>query len=223
MPTDVVIVGGGVIGLSIAYRLAIEGVKATLLDRREIGREASWAGAGLIPANTERLKTNASVELRSWSAVLYPEWSAALLEETGINNGYQRTGGVDVALSEDEERDLRSSAGRWRTEGIVFERLAPGDFARVEPALGPEIIAAYFLPDRAQIRNPRHLQALFAASVARGVSFRPSEPVVGFTTRGDRITSVETSSGAVACGTVVVAGSSSTARIIWSPATTVES
>ena len=72
---------------------AARGSPSTVLDRGELGREASWAGAGLIPANTERLRTNPTVELRSWSAVLYPEWSAALREETGIDNGYRRTGG----------------------------------------------------------------------------------------------------------------------------------
>jgi glycine oxidase len=101
--SDVIIVGGGVIGLSIAYVLAREGVLATVLDRRELGREASWAGAGLIPPHTERLAGHPSVELRSWSAVLYPEWSASLHAETGIDNGYRRTGGVDVAGTAQED------------------------------------------------------------------------------------------------------------------------
>ena len=125
MTDDVVIVGGGVIGLSIAYALAREGIRATLLDRQDVGREASWAGAGLIPANPERLKGNATVELRSWSALLYPEWSSALLEETGIDNGYRKTGGIDVALTEQEERDLLSTAGRWPgpEKVVILKRL----------------------------------------------------------------------------------------------------
>lgn len=214
MSSDVVIVGGGAIGLSVAYRLACEGTSVTLFDRREVGREASWAGAGLIPANTERLRTNPTVELRSWSATLYPEWSAALREETGIDNGYRRTGGVDVALTEAEEHDLRSMAGRWKTERIVFERLAPGDFGRVEPALSPELRVAYFLPDRAQVRNPRHLRALTLAGAARGVVFRPGETVVGFEHQGGRVTAVKTSAGAVACGSLVLAAGAWTGGLI---------
>jgi glycine oxidase len=202
---DVVIVGGGIIGLSLAYVLAREGVLATLLDRRELGREASWAGAGLIPPHTERLSMNPAVELRSWSAVLYPEWSAALLEETGLDNGYRRTGGVDVAWTAEEEQALRAASGRWRAEGIAFERMAPGDFARVEPALNPALRVAYYLPDRAQIRNPRHLEALVRATTARGVSLRPHLAVVGFEVEGDRVTALRTIHGRVACGCVVVA------------------
>ncbi len=204
MRSDVVIVGAGVIGLSVAYRLGCEGIQAAIFDRQEIGREASWAGAGLIPANTERLRTNSSTELRSWSAVLYPEWSAALLEATGIDNGYRRTGGVDVAATVDEENDLRSMAGRWRTESIVFERLAPSDFYRVEPALNPNLRVAYFLPDRAQIRNPRHLRALAAAATALGATIQTNQPILGFETSGDRVTAVRTEAETISCGQVLV-------------------
>jgi glycine oxidase len=158
----------------------------------------------LIPANTERLRTNPTVELRSWSAVLYPEWSALLREETGIDNGYRRTGGVDVAFTPREDQELRSMAGRWRTEGVAYERLTPGDFHRVEPALNPDLIAAYFLSDRAQVRNPWHLRALAVAAAKRGVLIRPGEGVVGFERQQGRITGVKTAGGLIPCGSVVL-------------------
>jgi glycine oxidase len=214
MTADVVIVGGGVIGLSIAYRLAREGVVSKLLDRRELGREASWAGAGLIAANTERLRGNPTVELRSWSAALYPEWSGALLEETGVDNGYRRTGGIDLAETEEDEHALRATAGRWRTEGIVFERLTSADLARIEPALARNLRAAYFLPDRAQVRNPRHLRALALAASQRGAQAQPGWEVTGFVTQGDRVTTVQTVHGAVACGTLVVAAGAWTSGLL---------
>ena len=211
---DIIIVGGGVIGLSIAYVLAREGVLTTVLDRRDFGREASWAGAGLIPPYTERLTIHPTVELRSWSALLYPEWSAALKEETGIDNGYRRTGGVDVAWTADEENSLRTAAGRWRIEKIVSERIAPGDFGRVEPALNPALRVAYFLPDRAQIRNPRHLRALSMAGAKRGAVFRPGEPVVGFEASASRVTAVRTALGRHPCGGVVVAAGPWSAELL---------
>ncbi len=202
---DVVIVGGGIVGLSIAYALAREGVKATILDRQEFGRAASWAGAGMIPPYTERLTTNPTLELRSWSAMLYPEWSDDLLEETAIDNGFRRTGGVDVASSKREDDELRSMAGRWRNEKVVYERLAPDDFGRVEPALNPELLVAYYLPDRAQIRNPRHIRALQVSLALRGVDQAAHSEVVGFDREGDRVVAVRTKDGPIACGTVVVA------------------
>jgi glycine oxidase len=213
---DAVIVGGGVIGLSIGYALAREGISCTVLDRRELGREASWAGAGLIPPPSEgRPKLASSIlQLRAWSAELYPRWSAALREETGIDNGYRRTGGVDVARTEAEEAALRATAGRWRLEGIVHERLAPGDHVRVEPALNPEIHLVYFLPDRAQVRNPWHLRALATAAAARGARLAPWSPVERIETRGDRVVAVRTAAGEIPCGQLIVAAGAWSGRLL---------
>ncbi len=204
---DVIIVGGGVIGLSIAYALAREGIVATVLDRRELGREASWAGAGLIPPESEHAQAalHPSVALRSWSASLFPAWSQALRDETGIDNGYRRSGGVDVAATEDEELALKTTAGRWRIEGIVHERLSPADILRVEPALNPSLRLVYFLPDRAQIRNPWHLRALSSAVTRRGARLEPWQAAQHLTQRGRRIVSVQTASGELACGWVIMA------------------
>lgn len=214
MSADVVIVGGGVIGLSIAYRLTSEGVRVVVLDRREMGREASWAGAGLLPANAERIRENPTVELRSWSAVLFAEWSARLREETGIDNGYRRTGGVDVALTEAEAADLHSASGRWKAEGIVFEHLARADHLRVEPGLGPHILSAYFLPDRAQVRNPWHLRALAIAARKRGAELRTHQPALGFETREGRAVAVRVPDGTISCGAVVIAAGAWSERVL---------
>lgn len=208
---DIVIVGGGVIGLSIAYALAREGLRPILLDRREPGREASWAGAGLIPPVADRSPeggvslNNPLAALRAWSARLYPEWSAALQDETGIDPGYRRTGGVDVAWTAREDDALRAAAGQWRAEGIAWERIPPGDYARVEPALNPELRSVYFLPDRAQVRNPRLLAALKAAVVRRGAVLEGYRAALGFTLDGGRVAAVRTESGVIPCGRAILA------------------
>ncbi|CAN5642970.1 glycine oxidase ThiO [soil metagenome] len=201
---DVVIVGGGVIGLSIAYALAREGVSVTVLDRAEPGRAASWAGAGIIAPGSDREIPLAMARLRTRSARLFPGWSQALLDETGIDNGYRRCGGVDVAFTPEQEQALRAAAGRWKLEGITFERLEPCDFERVEPALNPDLRVAYFLPDRAQIRNPRHLKALIVAGGRRGVRIIADRPVTGFDILGGRVHAVQTVQGPLPCGQVVV-------------------
>ena len=119
--------------------------------------------------------------------------------------GYRRTGGVDVAWTDYEERALRATAGRWRAEGIAHERLVPGDYARVEPALNPELKAVYYLPDRAQVRNPRLLQALMAAVSRRGGRLKPWHEVEGFEAHNGRVTAVRTAAGDLPCGMVVMA------------------
>lgn len=202
---DVAVVGGGVVGLSIAYVLAREGVRCAVFDRGRMGREASWAGAGLLPAICERVDSSPLNSLRSWSALLYPEWSVALKESTGVDNGFRRTGGVDVAMTEAEEADLHVAAGRWRREKVVYEKMPPGDYVRVEPALNPALRAVYYLPDRAQIRNPWHLRALEAHLGRSGVQLRPECPVLSLCIAGNRVIGVETAEGRTPCGAAVIA------------------
>jgi glycine oxidase len=211
---EIVIVGGGVIGLAIAYALARDGLAPRVLDRSELGRESSWAGAGLIPPDSREGGENPSVALRSYSARLYPAWSAALREETGIDVGYRRTGGVDVALTDPEDQLLRNAAGQWRAEGIEFERLAPGDITRVEPALQGEVRSAYFLPDRAQVRNPRLLRALLEAVSRRGGGLEPWNAVEGFEIQKGRVVAVRTGLRNVPCSSVVVAAGAWSGRLL---------
>ena len=184
-----------------------DGIKSTVLDRRELGREASWAGAGLIaPLSENRAGTlHPTVALRSWSAELFPQWSAELREQTGIDNGYLRSGGVDVAWTAAEEHELQTTAGRWKVEGIAHERLDASDRPLVEPALNPDLPLVYFLPDRAQVRNPWHLRRLGAAAARHGVQLRPWTAVDRLETRGDKVTAVRTSAGVLACDWVIMA------------------
>ena len=93
--------------------------------------------------------------------------------------------------TEAEAQALRTTAGRWRVEGIVHERLAADDFRRVEPALNPEVRVAYFLPDRAQVRNPWHLRALRGRCPSRGARLEPFQAVDRLETQGDRIVAVQ--------------------------------
>ncbi len=209
---DLIIVGAGVIGLSVAYQLArrAPGSRILVLDRGQPGREASWAGAGLICPTMERPAPDGLSQLRSRSAALYPIWSSNLLEETGLDNGYRCNGGLDVAWTEKEDHDLKVMAGRWRKQGIVCERLEASDIARVVPGLAQDLRAAYFLPDRAQVRNPRHLRALEHACRRRGVVIRNRCPAHGFQIRSGRLEAVQTDHGPIPCGgAVITAGAQS--------------
>ena len=99
MMKDVIVIGGGVIGLSVAYELAGQGVSVKLLEQRALGREASWAGAGILPPGNPAQAESPLARLRGESAVTWPTLSRQLLEETGIDNGFRNCGGLRVALS----------------------------------------------------------------------------------------------------------------------------
>jgi glycine oxidase len=184
---DVLIIGGGVIGLTAAYFLAREHLRVEIVDQSDFGQEASWAGAGILPpGNLERARTPFD-QLRALSAALFPKLSAELKELTGVDNGYLRSGGLEFF-----EPGVSSSAEEWRSEGIACELVKGEDLHRLEPALSPNLKSAYFLPGMAQLRNPRHLQALLAACRLHGVRLRPCCPVVGFEREGRHIKALKT-------------------------------
>src|SRR5262245_62412689 len=145
---DVLILGGGVIGLTAAYFLAREGARVEVLDRGDFGQEASWAGAGILPPGDPARARTPFDQLRAHSAALFPTFSAELRERTGIDNGYVRCGGLEFA------GEGAGSEEEWRGEGITVERLGQQDLARLEPAVAPGHGAVWHLPDMAPLRNP---------------------------------------------------------------------
>jgi glycine oxidase len=193
--TDVLIIGGGVIGLTTAYFLAREGVRVEVVDRGDFGREASWAGAGILPPGHPAQARTPFDQLRAHSSALYPSLSAELRERTQIDNGYVRCGGLEFLGPAGE-----AAAQEWRGEGIAFEALDEKALARLEPNLSPGLGTAVLLPDLAQVRNPRHLKALLAGCASLGVGLCPACPVHGFDRQGDRITAARTMAGRLSAG-----------------------
>lgn len=209
MMSDVLIVGGGVIGLSLAYELAGQGAKVRLVDRGPLGREASWAGAGILTPAAAQPTGDPYLELYRLSGEIYPVWSAALREETGIDNGYRQCGGIYLATSAEQQAELDRSSDLWRAQGIRAQRLDTAGLAQREPALAKGLAGeasrfAWWLADEAQVRNPRHLKALALACARRGVEVSSGLAVEGFEVSGSRVTHAITSTEKLAVGQVCV-------------------
>src|SRR5687768_7454186 len=132
--SDIVIVGGGVIGLTTAYFAAREGARVTVVDKGDFGQESSWAGAGILPPSTLAHARTPVEKLRGHSAELFPTLSAELRELTGIDNGYLRCGGLEFLGSMAE-----AAAEEWHDHGIALELLDETGLARLEPALAPRL------------------------------------------------------------------------------------
>jgi len=202
---DVVVIGGGVIGLSIALELAGQGPAVAVLDQADFGREASWAGAGILPpGNLEAAETPES-QLRSLSHALWQDWAASLQSETGIDTGYVRCGGLEVRTTLPGD-DFRDEIHFWQHEGVCVEELSSKALREVVPEISPTISAAYRLPALGQVRNPRLLKALIAACVTRGVRLCAGTPVIGFDAGQGHINGVRTAAGILRAGRYCVAG-----------------
>lgn len=213
--SDVVIVGGGVIGLSIAYELAKQDVDVTVLEQGAFGQEASWAGAGILPPGGINENNSPYENLRGESAGLWPSLSSELLEETGIDNGFRQCGGIEVRF-DGSQQQLTDEVAEWVLSGAEAFELAPQELHRLEPAISHEAVAAYSLPGLGQVRNPRHVKALLAACALRGVRLISSRPVTGFTRRNGKILSVETPEGPISGGQFCVASGAWSRRVLAS-------
>ena len=179
---DVLIVGGGVIGLTTAYYLARDGATVVLVDRSTPGTEASWAGAGIVPPGNPEGAATPFDRLRSFSSQMFPALSAGLLERTGIDNGYRRCGGIEVF-----ESDSDATVRLWQAEGIEFQPLTTDAARTLEPTVRLPAASAFVLPGMAQVRNPWHLQALIAACATAGVDIRANVEVMRWRTDGTRV------------------------------------
>src|SRR5262245_51443422 len=120
---DVLIVGGGVIGLSLAWELARHGQSVRVIDRGVPGREASWAGAGILPPANRATAIHPYDQLCGLSSELHPEWAKELKSITGIDTGYRRCGGLYLARTLGESAALAAWAADQRALGLRVEQL----------------------------------------------------------------------------------------------------
>ncbi|MCA9047593.1 MAG: FAD-dependent oxidoreductase, partial [Planctomycetaceae bacterium] len=176
--TDVLIVGGGVIGLTAAYRLAAEGLTVTVVDRSRVGTEASWAGAGMLPPGNPHTAGGIEATLRGMSHVEWQGLSQELLDRTGIDNGYRQCGSVQLATTADEAQLLLES---WQKQDIPAELLDRHTLHFHVPNAADNLEYGIFVPDFAQVRNPRHLKALKAACCQLNVTFVECVPDIRLT------------------------------------------
>ncbi len=184
---DVLILGGGIIGLSCAVALADAGLRVEIIERGAFGREASWAGAGIVPPGDFDRAPTPLDKLRAYGATHFADFSKRLLAETGIDNEFTVCGGIEF-LTPDEAAEYPAL---WRAEGLAVERLDDG----CRGVVTPPGLSAWHLPGFAQVRNPRHLRALIGACERRGVRMTPGTAVRGWQFRDGVVTGVTLADG----------------------------
>ncbi len=214
MNKTVAIAGGGIIGMSAAWRLSQRGVAVTVFEKGSIGGEASWAGAGMLAPGGEvespSLLAQLSIESRSLYAAFVRELEAA----THLSVDYQECGALDLAYNEVEYQMLRSRAERQSTMGVKSKEISLEQVAAFWPRVSTRSLrGALFYPGDA-IVNPRELiTAIAPACRQRGVVVRENSPVLAASVLQNGI-EVESSDGRQRFDALVIAAGAWSSSIV---------
>lgn len=202
---DVAIVGGGIIGGSIAFELARHKLRVALFDRQQPGREASWAAAGMLSPAPESPDSIPLVPLGRASLDLYPEFVAAVEEVSGCAVGYRGDGALEAIFAGDAERELSTLVALHHGLGLPTQPLRIEEAQHLAPALSRDARAAALLPYEASVDNRALTEAVLAAASRQGVEIRAGLEVTSLVREGGRCIGVVAGGERISVGDVVLA------------------
>jgi glycine oxidase len=187
---DVIVIGGGIIGLSVAYALAGRGLAVHVMDRPRPGMAATHASAGLLSPLSESSEPGPFLSAALASLTLYPDWIADLREASGIDPWYRRDGKLMLAFDAAGERDLEALLSRAVAAGLRARRMSPHEAKELSGADLSAVRGAVLFEDDHQVDTRRLQRGLEAACRGRGIRFSSDCEVASLVRRGDRIDGV---------------------------------
>jgi len=203
---DVVVIGGGVIGLTVARALAQRGLRdVCLIERAALGTEASFAAGGILAPQAEADGRDAFFELACRSRDLYADFAAGLFEETGVDVELDATGTLYVALTDADFEEIEQRY-KWQSRaGLAVEKLRASEARELEPCIGETLRGALLFPRDVQVENRRLLNALVNSVSKLELQVATDTTVDAVKIERSQIKGVQTSRGFVSCQKVVVA------------------
>lgn len=171
---DLCVIGGGIIGLSIAFEVARRGERVCVLERAAIGEDAAAAVAAgmLAPVSEADIAHPELTRLSLASADAYPAWVAAVESVSGMTVGYETTGTLIVALHRDHLAAIEHLRGFQRDRGLEADALTRAELRDLEPALSPAVVGGIYARSDRQVDPRRLLHALAAGVRALGGEVR---------------------------------------------------
>ena len=216
--TDVIIIGGGVMGCSVAYQLAKLGIKSTVLERAKFAAGASGATAGVVAPlwHVER-SSEASFALGMRSLDRFPTLAKDLVE-AGIDPGFRQNGVLKLAFSPEEVDELKRNLA-WQGElGLGVTWLDSESVIQREPEVNREVLGGVFSPKEGHIEGQRYVEALAHAASRLGAQLHEGVEVTGLELQGHNVMGVRTNTGVYhSSHTVLAAGPWSGIANRWLP------
>jgi glycine oxidase len=202
----IVVIGAGVAGLSIGWRLAQRGAAVTLFERHEAGQGASHAAAGMLAACAEVEPGEEKLfALNRASQALWPQFAAELERASGMAVDLRGEGTLVIALTADDRARLQHDLGFQQQVGLAPEWLSAAETRRREPLLSPSVVGAVFSPQDHQVDNRKVVAALRVAAERAGAVIRTHAPVDRIAIEHGRAIGVVIAGGLHRADTVVLA------------------
>jgi glycine oxidase len=201
---DLLVVGGGVIGCTVAWMLARSGRSLVLVDRGAFGGEATTAAAGVLAASSGE-DEDERLALRRGSLARFPTLAATLMDETGIDVRLERAGVLELCLDGEDATRARARLERRRRQGFDVAWLAGAAVRRAAPAANPTACGGVLHADDARVSPIRLVEALVAAARRRGALLVPGCSACDADCRGGRLVRIRVGGEWMAPGLVVVA------------------
>jgi len=211
----VAIIGAGVIGLGIAWRLAAKGATVDVFDRGAAGSGASHAAAGMLAACCEAEPgEDALVALGRESQARWPAFAAELLQASGIDVELRTEGTLVVALTADDQARIHHHLAHQKKLGLPLEWISAAETRRREPHLAGKLAGAVWSPEDHQVDNRKLAAGLRVAADAAGATIHEHRPVKEISIAGGRADGVVLSDGTKVPADVVVLAAGAWSRTI---------
>ncbi|MFK5980526.1 MAG: FAD-dependent oxidoreductase [Rhizobiaceae bacterium] len=200
LPThaQIVVIGGGIAGCSVAYHLARDhNADVVLLEKGKLTSGSTWHAAGLVG----QLRSSASItQVLKYSVDLY----SRLEEETGLATGWKQNGGLRLACNEERWTEIKRQATTARSFGLEMELLTPEEAKKLWPPMDvSDLVGAAFLPTDGQAAPSDISQSLAKGARMHGAKIIEGVSVTGFGVKNGCVESVETDQGVITCEKVV--------------------
>lgn len=210
---DAVVAGGGIIGASIAFELAAEGLSVAVFDAQHPGREASWASAGMISPAPESSAMFSLLPISTASVRLYPDFIRRVEELSGKTVGYRHDGALDVLLNGTGQNEIDEILALHRAASLRAEPLSGPEAREIEPALTGELRAAIHRPDEASVDNRLLTEATLEAARRKGAEIFPGNGAKALWNEGNACKGLQLQTERVAARWTVIAAGCFSAQI----------
>ncbi len=217
---NIIIIGGGVIGLGIGWQLTKAGASVTIYERDRVGRAASWAAAGMLaPLAEAHSEEPELLKVGINSLKLYPQWVEELEKDAQISIGYRVDGTLIVGIEPDDTEQLKHLYTTQQQFGLDVNWLSGREARDIEPALSPRVSAAIHCASDHQVENRLMVKALKCAFQKYGGVLSENSSVDSVVIENGTATGVKTPDGIQTCDVVLLAAGCWSAQIDGIPET----